>query len=287
MTGLRSPIGSSEVELVDAYLARLGFVDRPPPDPATLEALHRAHLRRVPFENLDIHIGRSITIDVDQFVTKIAVARRGGFCYELNGAFAWLLDSLGFAVDRLEARVHGEGGPMRPFDHLCLRVIAPRSGSRCSPTSASASASTRRSRSASALTTRTRPGCSGSSRPTTGGPTSAEARRPVYRFSSAARQIDDFAPGCAFHQSLQSHFTQNTVCTLRTGTGRTTVRGLTLVRTVDGERREETIGPDELGGVLAAEFGIQLPTDALDRLRASPPEPVGKELLEPQDETLG
>jgi hypothetical protein len=84
----------------------------------------------------------------------------------------------------------------------------------------------------------------------------------------------------------RTHFTQNTVCTLRTDTGRTTVHGLALVRTVDGERREETIDPDELGGVLAAEFGIQLPTDALDRLRASPPEPVGKEPLA-QEETSG
>ena len=285
MTGLRSPSGSSEVDLVDAYLARLGFVDRPPPDPATLEALHRAHLRRVPFENLDIHIGRPITIDVDQFVTKIAVARRGGFCYELNGAFAWLLDSLGFAVDRLEARVHGEGGPIRPFDHLCLRVIAPSREpvladvgfGECFDAPIPLRFGVDHQDAAGVF--RLEPSDDGWTDLRRGG-------RPVYRFSSAARQIDDFAPGCAFHQSLQSHFTQNTVCTLRTDTGRTTVHGLTLVRTVDGERREETIDPDELGGVLAAEFGIQLPTDALDRLRASPPEPVGKELLEPPDETL-
>ena len=89
----------------------------------------------------------------------------------------------------------------------------------------------------------------------------------LYRFSTSARTIDDFAPGCTFHQSSASHFTKNTICSIRTDTGRVTLRGLDLVRTVDGARRRETIEPRDLAGVLSAEFGIGLPPDELERLR--------------------
>ena len=58
--------------------------------------------------------------------------------------------------------------------------------------------------------------------------------RPAYRFSTSARALEDFAPGCAFHQSPASHFTKTTVCSLRTDTGRVTLSELTLVRTVSG-----------------------------------------------------
>jgi arylamine N-acetyltransferase len=110
----------------DAYLDRIGFDNqRPPvPDAATLRALHRAHLLTVPFENLDIHLGRPIVLDLAALERKLVGERRGGFCYELNGTFAALLRQLGYEVWLLEARVRtseGQGfGP--PFDHLLLRV---------------------------------------------------------------------------------------------------------------------------------------------------------------------
>ena len=88
------------------YLSRIGMPERAlPPDVVTLRALQRAHLRAVPFENLDIHLGRSIILDTDAIVGKIVDDRRGGFCYELNGAFAALLASLGYSVTLHEARV--------------------------------------------------------------------------------------------------------------------------------------------------------------------------------------
>jgi N-hydroxyarylamine O-acetyltransferase len=56
-------------------------------------------------------------------VTKVARMHRGGFCYELNGAFAALLTALGFRVSLLSARVFGAGKrPGPPFDHMTLRV---------------------------------------------------------------------------------------------------------------------------------------------------------------------
>ena len=73
------------------------------------------------------------------------------------------------------------------------------------------------------------------------------------------RALADFAPGCAYNQSSpDSHFTQNTVCTLRTESGRVTVHSRTLVETIDGERSEQELEPDELRAVFRDHFGIAL-----------------------------
>ena len=75
---------------VPAYLRRINYAGPTAPTPETLREIHRAHLLSVPFENLDIHLGRTIVCDEDGFLHKIVNERRGGFCYELNGAFAAL-----------------------------------------------------------------------------------------------------------------------------------------------------------------------------------------------------
>jgi N-hydroxyarylamine O-acetyltransferase len=87
-----------------------------------LRDLHRLHQVAVPFENLSIHLDEPISLNEADLVDKIVTRRRGGFCYELNGTFALLLEALGFGVTRAAARVHmgGRFGP--PFDHLALIV---------------------------------------------------------------------------------------------------------------------------------------------------------------------
>src|SRR5215470_7379865 len=108
---------------VDAYFSRIGFSGPTPPTAETLRALHVSHMRTVPFENLDISLGRPIVCDEERFLHKIIDLDRGGFCYELNGAFAALLRALGFSVTLLSARVSREDGSASPeFDHLTLRV---------------------------------------------------------------------------------------------------------------------------------------------------------------------
>jgi N-hydroxyarylamine O-acetyltransferase len=80
----------------------------------------------VPFENLDIHLGRPIRLDEDALFDKIVRRRRGGFCYELNGLFARLLEVLGFRVLRLSASsANDDGSYSAAFDHLILQVHAP------------------------------------------------------------------------------------------------------------------------------------------------------------------
>ena len=82
----------------------------------------------MPFENLSIHLGEPISLDEDDLLAKIASRRRGGFCYELNGAFALLLQALGAQVGRVAARVYADGQPGPPFDHLAL-IVRPADGS--------------------------------------------------------------------------------------------------------------------------------------------------------------
>src|SRR5437667_9501302 len=72
---------------IAAYLRRIGYTGPIVPTLETLREIHRAHLLAVPFENLDIPLGRQIACDEDIFVCKIVERRRGGFCYEMNGAW--------------------------------------------------------------------------------------------------------------------------------------------------------------------------------------------------------
>ena len=105
---------------LDAYLARIGATRA-----STLVELHELHLAAVPFENLSIHLGEAIVLDEDLLVDKIVNRRRGGFCYELNGAFAALLRALGHDVRILSAKVFNDGAYGPPFDHMALRVGDP------------------------------------------------------------------------------------------------------------------------------------------------------------------
>src|SRR5258708_22032942 len=102
-----------------AYLTRIGYKGSLQVSAEALRQLHLAHVLAVPFENLDIHLGRLSVLQEEAFCRKIVEERRGGFCYEQNGLFAAVLRDLGFPVTLLSARV-GEGSP--EFDHLTLLV---------------------------------------------------------------------------------------------------------------------------------------------------------------------
>src|SRR5207253_5672902 len=104
-------------------LERIGYAVPNAPNADTLRQIHRAHLLAVPFENLDIPLKRKIVCEEESFLRKIVERRRGGFCYEMNGAFAALLRAMGFRVTLLSARVpQPDGGDGLEFDHLTLRV---------------------------------------------------------------------------------------------------------------------------------------------------------------------
>jgi N-hydroxyarylamine O-acetyltransferase len=102
---------------VCAYLARIGAGRGD-----SLRDLVGRHLEAVPFENLSVHLREPIRLDPEPLVDKIVARWRGGFCYELNGAFALLLERLGYEVTRLACRVSVPGGFTAPGDHLAPAV---------------------------------------------------------------------------------------------------------------------------------------------------------------------
>jgi N-hydroxyarylamine O-acetyltransferase len=114
-----------DIERLDlpAYLERTGHDGDTAPTPATLTALHRAHLAAIPFENLDIILGRGIAVDLESVQRKLVHGRRGGYCYEHGLLLAAALERLGFRVDRLLARVGADGDPIRGRTHMMLRVL--------------------------------------------------------------------------------------------------------------------------------------------------------------------
>jgi N-hydroxyarylamine O-acetyltransferase len=110
---------------LSAYLRRVGYDGPVTATESTLNALYRAHLASVRFENLDIFLIGRVDVDLESIQDKIVTRGRGGYCYEQAQLFGAVLERLGFTVDRLLARVGpDDGGPARPRTHLTLRVRA-------------------------------------------------------------------------------------------------------------------------------------------------------------------
>jgi N-hydroxyarylamine O-acetyltransferase len=254
-----------------AYLERIYF---PPeldlgaqqPTASLLGVLHQAHLLAVPFENLSIHYGQPIILEDATLYEKIVRRRRGGFCYELNGLFAWLLRRLGFTVTLLSARVAQPDGGFSPeFDHLTLQVHDLDGAEWLADVGFGDSFR---------LPLRLQPeieqdGGDGFTYRLTVDATDASwlVRRRAgtdweaqYRFTLRPHIMADFVERCQFQQtSPESHFTQRRICTLALPDGRVTLSDLRLITTVYGARDERELGSeDEYYSVLAERFGISL-----------------------------
>jgi N-hydroxyarylamine O-acetyltransferase len=115
---------------VDAYLARIGYAGPRTPTFATLAGLHACHAGTIPFENLDIHLGRLIRIDLPSIQRKLVQDRRGGYCFEHNALLGAVLRALGFEVIPLLGRVRWQipAETPTPLTHQLLRVETPDAG---------------------------------------------------------------------------------------------------------------------------------------------------------------
>lgn len=109
---------------IEAYLARIGHEAGVKPGFDTLRALHRAHVASIPFENLEMMLGRPVPLDLAALQDKLVRQRRGGYCYEQNLLFAAVLDRIGFAVTGLGARGRAGASSRRAVTHMLLKVEA-------------------------------------------------------------------------------------------------------------------------------------------------------------------
>lgn len=250
-----------------AYLARIGAPRPAALDAAALRALHRAHLMAVPFENLSIHLSEPISLAEQDLLGKIVTRRRGGFCYELNGAFALLLEALGARVDRLAARVQGEGGLGPPFDHLALAVhLADGTG----PWLADVGFGSHSSHPLHFGRRDEQDDPAGRFRLADTGDGDVDVIKdgvPQYRLERRPRSLADFAPTCWWQQtSPDSHFTRGTICSRLTDDGRISLSGRTLIRTSHGARTQEQLAGADMLAAYRGHFGI-----VLDRIPGGTP----------------
>jgi N-hydroxyarylamine O-acetyltransferase len=244
----------TDEELMGRYLQRLALPPRPTPSWRALCDLVSAHLHTVPFENLDIVDGLRPNLTTAGALHKVAIRRRGGFCYELNEAFGALLAHLGFLVRRIEARVWSEPqqkfGP--PFDHLALIVNLPQ-GEYLTDVGFGDNNRKPMRLPQDALTD------------ISGRYTLAQASeavwllsrsdRPLYELTLRAQPLAAFVPMYRYHQtSPDSLFAKGLICTRATAGGRVTLsRGRLIV--VDGAHRTETTALDR-DPALEQYFGI-------------------------------
>jgi N-hydroxyarylamine O-acetyltransferase len=255
-----APLCYSNALDIQAYLERIAYTGPLDVSFNTLSALHLAHLYTVPFENLDIHLRRPLSLDGAALFHKIVTRRRGGFCYELNGLFCALLRELGFRVTMLSAEVARQSGGFSPaYDHLALRVdlhepwlvdVGFGNGFRLPLRLEDADG---------------QPQGGSTYRVVPDGDYRVLLRRdaggewtPQYRFTLQPHILADFAERCRFHQtSPESHFTQGRICTLATSEGRVTLSGIRLIVTAPAGRTESDLtGEAAYAATLRERFGV-------------------------------
>lgn len=245
---------------VNAYLKRINYDGPLTVSADTLRSLHLAHLYSVPFENLSIHAHEPIVLEDDALFSKIVERRRGGFCYEANGAFASLLRALGFNVTMLSAEVARANGEFsQPFDHMTLLVTLEErwladvgfGESFIEPLQIDTTREQVQGEQAFRIV------------PNAGYLVVFRAGtdwQPNYRFTLQPHEYADYEGMCRYHQtSPQSHFTQNRICSLATPDGRITLSGMKFITTSTRGREERILATSqEYEQVLREQFGITM-----------------------------
>lgn len=270
---------------VKKYLSRIG-VSSPAAEPSLelLCSVHTCHLLSVPFEDLTVHSGGRVQLDLPLLYDKIVNQRRGGFCFENNSLFSWLLTKLGFRVTLLSGQVKSAitsfYGP--PFDHLILMVDVEGRRWLCDVGfgvpgfSAPLSLETDGLQEQGHRVYRIR-----KDREMHFVEWQKEENRgedgewtEIYKFTLQPRSLEDFIEMCQYHQSSPcSIFFCKSLCTILKPHGRVTYIGRRLITTTFPT--EETGGvletttrelkDDEIPAVLAEKFGITLPSPLIPK----------------------
>jgi N-hydroxyarylamine O-acetyltransferase len=207
-------------------LERIGYSGPLRPSVEVLRKLHRRHLLSVPFENLDIHLGRPIILSEKAFYDKTIKHHRGGFCYELNGSFAvlhpWVAD-VGFGDSFTEPKRLDISVPQadRGKDYRFTREDD-----------------------WTLLSRKTR---------------GTGVWEPQYKFSLTPRKLEGFVPRCEWQQtSPRSHFRKGRLCTRLTSNGRLTLTETKFIVTRGSKKVERPLeNPEEFAKLLHRHFGIE------------------------------
>jgi N-hydroxyarylamine O-acetyltransferase len=243
---------------IAAYLQRIKYGGTVTVAAETIGALQKSHLLTVPFENLDIHLGKPINLDLGALFTKIVEQQRGGFCYELNGLLAEVLRQLGFEVSLLSAQVARKQGEFgENFDHLVLLVHLEEDWLVDVGFGESFPEPLRLSQA----------GAQGGYRLSHEGEyylvqaLKKDHWQTQFRFTLEPHQFCEFQRMCIYHQtSPESKFTQRRLCSRATLEGRITLVDQRLIVTRWDDRQERRLKTEqEYRQALADYFCIKIP----------------------------
>lgn len=230
-----------------------------------LTELQSLHMQNIPFENLDVIRQVPIYLNIESIYDKIVNQHRGGYCYELNGLFHWLLNELGFNAKLISATVQKPDGEWTKADtHAAILVEldtlylvdAGFGDSTISPIPLGGERHTDHS---------------GTYRVEQIDEVyydlireNGDTEKVLYRFSTEEKQLADFHEGCVFNQvSKDSPFTHDDLATRATENGRITLSGSQLTRSENGDKKKTELSAAEKRKVLKEEFGID--QDALEK----------------------
>lgn len=247
---------------IDHYLKRLQIDIAGKPDYFFLEKLVHQHLINIPFENLSVRKGRTIFLEEDFLYQKIITQGRGGFCYELNGLFGWLLKKLGYHISLVSAEVYvpSESKYSSSFDHLSLLV-------HLDETYIVDVGFGEAFRKPILLNRGTVKDVSGIYQVFTPGPNQKHhvikkqennAWQPIYRLETIPRKLVEFSDMCHYNSnSPDSQFTQNTICTLANKNGRVTLTEDSLIITRLKEKKSQPVASfDNFKALLLKSFDM-------------------------------
>lgn len=256
----------------ERYLSRIGIdpTQGRNHDLETLERLQQAHISAIPFETLSItgdpfggHDGEGVSLALPELYEKIIERRRGGFCYELNGLFWWLLTELGFEVDRLSARIESNGELGPPADHLTLIVSLDQRyivdvglgiPKLRRPLTLNGTAHTDTSGIEWRITESDRPDADYTIHYREPG-SNEWATRCIFR--DVPREMGYFEATCEYFElAPESGFRGDPVVIRATERGHTKLSPTTLTRIVDGEPQKRSISEEEWYDLLEREFGV-------------------------------
>ena len=247
---------------VQAYLDRIGYQGSLVPDLVLLRELQSLHINEIPFENLDIHYGREIRLDKDRIFRKLMEEKRGGFCYELNGLFYFLLEALGFEISRISARVYGSNQEFgQEYDHLAILCKLPEGQFLVDVGFGEFSRYPllfQKEKEIKDPRGIFRFEAYGADRFLVSQKVDGEWKA-EYHFSPQKRAYEEFEEMCQFHQqSEQSPFTQKRLCTRATANGRISLLNDRLKVQKGAETEEIAIQSEEdVKKFLNQYFGIQ------------------------------
>lgn len=246
---------------IDCYLKRINFPTSPNVDLKTLVALQNFHLKSIPFENLDIHFNNPVILHIDNIYDKIVNKNRGGFCYELNGLFFYLLQQIGFEVKMISAEVFEKNGVYSAdFDHMGIianigdqSYLVDVGFGKFSFSPLKIDIGKEINDEFGTFTFRQDRGYFIICEMENG------EIIPQYRFRQDERKLSDFENMCKFHQTNpNSHFKQNLVVSIVTETGRNTLSRNQFKRTSNGQVQLEEFDESDIEMMLYKYFKLKV-----------------------------